>query len=277
MLMSHSEFSVRSANPDDVPRLVDIDVTSFHSVYADYPGGTNALRDELSEKFAHRLELLGGNWISVLEHNGQLAGLMMSCPTEKTPESFVSWEDTTDNGTLDTTYSPDGKNAYVVTLSVLPQASRAKEMLFVHQVGQGIKMGIEQYFFESRVPGLRAWTKREANRSGLDFISLEREQIHDFAEQYFQFTRTINGEEVPFDNLLRLYKRVGCELLKLVPDAYQDAPSMNYGVLCTYNLTDRLGEILPSKVARLKSARHAAGTLIRLAAHSEHLSHKMLE
>lgn len=270
--MLHSEFSVRPAKLDDVPGLVDIDMASFSSVYIDYLENSASLRSDLEEKFAHRLQLLGGDWTSVLERKGRPVGLMTSCPTSKEPESFISWEDTTDNGTLDTTYDPNGKNEYVVTLSVLPEGSQAKGMLFAHQIGQGLKAGFEQAFFESRVPGLYEWMKDEASQSELDFNSLSQEQVHSFAERYFGLTRNINGLEVPYDRLLRLYKELGCNLLKLVPNAYKDTPSMNYGVLCTYNFPDQLGEVIPSRLARQRSIRWMAGMALRSAAHSERIA-----
>lgn len=275
--MLRSEFSVRPANLDDVPDLVGIDMASFNPVYVGYPKKQASLRSDLEEKFAHRLQLLGGGWTSVLVRKGQPVGLMTSCPTSKTPESFISWEDTTDNGTLDTTYDPNGENLYVVTLSVRPKGSKAKGMLFAHQIGQGLKAGFEQAFFESRMPGLYKWMKDEASQSELDFNSLSQEQIHSFAEQYFGLTRNINGSEVPYDHLLRLYKTLGCNLLKLVPNAYKDTPSMNYGVLCTYSFPDQLGKVIPPRLAQHRSIRWMAGMALRSAAHSERVVQKIFD
>lgn len=267
-----SEFNVRNATQEDVPSLVAIDMATFNSVYASYATDPSSLRYDLEEKFAHRINLLGGEWTSVLERNGKPVGLMTSCPTSKTPESFVSWEDTTDNGTLDTTYDQNGKNLYTTTLSVLPEGSPAKGMLFAHQIGQGLRDDYTQAFFESRIPGLRSWVGTKHP----EVDALSKEQLDVLANEYFNLTNTVGETDVPYDRLLRLYHNMGCKLLKLIPNAYNDTPSMNYGVLCTYNFEEQLGNITSPKLAQHRSVRWLAGTALRAFAHSNLLTRKIL-
>jgi len=272
MLLNSSEFSVRSASAQDIPALVDIDMISFRKVYEEYPSDSDSLKAELVDKFTHRHEILGSEWTSVLEQRGEPVGFMTSCPTHKTPESFVSWEETTNNGTLDGTFNSEGDNVYVTSLSVLPKGTSAKGMLFAHQLGNSLKGGYKEAFFESRMPGLRNWLKSQCAQAGVEFETLAQEQVQSFAEQYFQLNETINPSELPHDRLLRLYKSIGCTLLKLVPDAYQDAESLNYGVLCTYNFEEQLGNIISSRIAKYSSIRKFAGYALRATSHSELMS-----
>jgi len=228
------EYSARGATFDDIERLVDVDMQAFEGVYKDY-GDREALRAELIEKFTHRLELVGSDWLRVFEKDGEIAGFMNCCPTSKTPEEFESWEKTTDNGTLETTYDPDGKNIYIVSLSMLPGVGEgARNMLFADQIGRMIEGGFERAFFESRLPGLAAWTQRQCKETGQVFEDLTTEEKASYAEQYFKATKEVKGKQVPLDRLIRIYSQAGCNFTRVVPDAYEDVPSMNFGAVGIY-------------------------------------------
>ncbi|HSX47604.1 MAG TPA: hypothetical protein VLF63_02410, partial [Patescibacteria group bacterium] len=155
--LEKSKFNVRDTSLDDIDELVKIDIESFKQVYDHYNQDEDSIRGELNAKFRNRYQKIGGKRITILEKNGEIVGFMASCPTEKTPEDFISWEDITDEGTLNNTYNKDGENVYVVTLSVLSSGTEGKSLLFAYQIGQAIKEGYKQAFFESRLPGLKQW------------------------------------------------------------------------------------------------------------------------
>jgi len=228
------EYSARGATMADIERLVDVDMQAFEGVYKDY-GEKEQLRQELVKKFTHRLELVGSDWLRVFEKDGEIHGFMNCCPTSKTPEEFESWEKTTDNGTLETTYDPNGKNIYIVSLSMLPGVGEgARNMLFADQIGRMIEGGYERAFFESRLPGLAAWTQRQCKETGQVFEDLTTEEKAGYAEQYFKATKEVKGKQVPLDRLIRIYSQAGCNFTRVVPDAYEDAPSMNFGAVGIY-------------------------------------------
>jgi hypothetical protein len=199
---------------------------------------------------------------------------MTSCPTSKDPEDFKSWEETTDNGTLHETYDPEGKNVYVVTLSVLPEGTPGKDMLYANQIGKMLEGPYNKGFFESRVPGFRLWAVKKARESGTRLKALSDEELDAYAEEYFT-TKIVDekGRQVPLDPLLRLYERIGCKLLKVVPDAYEDAPSLNYGVVCVYDgekLFD--GSDLPVKLPDNRLTRKVFGKLLQKASGSQRMT-----
>ena len=232
---SAPKFKLRYATPEDIDDIVDVDIRSFDSVYTGYGMDDATLRADLRQKFMGRLEKVGSEWMPVIERDGKIVGFMTCCPTNKTPEEFVSWEQTTDDGTLETTYDPNGKNVYVVTLSVLPEGSEAKNMLYANQIGRLIRDGYNTSFFESRIPGFRTWVKKTCKQTGEAFDQLDSTQLQDLAEAYYSKKKVnAKGKEVPYDRLLKLYDGIGCKFLKVVPDAYKDEPSMNFGVVCTY-------------------------------------------
>jgi hypothetical protein len=61
--------------------------------------------------------------------------------------------------------------------------------------------------------------------------SLTEAERYDFAESYFRSTRDVKGKQAPLDPLLRIYDQIGCTFLRVFPDAYEDAKSMNFGVV----------------------------------------------
>lgn len=265
------QYRVRPATRDDIDDIVEVDLRSFNRVYSGYDQVQENLREELREKFIGRLNLIGGDWMPVLEFGDRIVGFMICCPTSRKPEEFVSWESTTDNGTLRTTYDPDGRNVYVVTLSVLPQGSAGKDMLFAYQIGRILRDGYDLGFFESRLPGLRAWVlASHCDGSESVLAGLTPQQRARCAAEYFEKTEQVRDRTVRYDRLIRLYERVGCKPVRLVPDAYRDGPSLDFGVVCVYDgsvLFD--GSVFPVRLPRTRLTRWALGMAMHHAARSE--------
>jgi hypothetical protein len=264
------EFKSRGATEADIERLVDVDMHAFESVYRNYGMSKEELRADLIEKFRGRLEMVGGDWMRVVEKDGIIAGFMTCCPTSKSPEDFESWEKTTDNGTLKTTYDPDGKNVYVVSLSMLPGVGEgARNMLFADQIGKIIEGGHERAFFESRLPGLGAWARRECREQGTEFDALSKAEQKELAERYFATTKTVKGKEVPIDRLIRIYTGAGCKFTRVVADAYDDAPSMNFGAVGVFE------NPLPKAVRNNRLVGKIVGKSVQMLAKSHWLMQKV--
>jgi hypothetical protein len=192
----------------------------------------------------------------------------MSCPTSKDPNDFSSWEESTDNGTLRSTYDPKGKNAYIVSLSMLASGSAqlGQNMLFGSMLAEFIKEGMNIAYFESRVPGFRTWVKKYCRENGEKLEDLNSFQLNQLAQEYFVLRRVKeNGETVPYDRLLALYQSNGCKFLGIYPNAYQDEQSLNYGVLCVYE------NPIPRNIRKSPILRGIASVAIRKAAKSHKL------
>lgn len=261
---------IRRASFNDLDNLVEVDIKSFDSVYREYEVDEETWKDDLMRKFAGRLHKVKP-WVDIFERDGEIAGFMTSCPTNKRPEDFVSWEDTTDDGTLETTYDPNGERIYVVSLSMLPSGSEVKgqNMLFAHQIGRFIRKGYKEAFFESRMPGLLSWAKKYCKDNEVDFNNLTNEQTDVLAQQYFGLKKEIDGKEVPYDRLLRIFASVGCRFVKVAPNAYNDRASMNYGVVCVYD------NPLPDFLRNNRIARNVVGGLLQLIARSPYITKKI--
>jgi hypothetical protein len=269
------KFGVREATLADIPDMVDIDMRSFSKVYENYGQDPEEQRAVLTEMFTNRYLLMGSKFMPVVTQRGEdgkdkVVGFMTSCPTSKDPADFVSWEDTTNNGKLDTLYDPNGKNVYVVTLSMDPdvKGQRGQNLLFVQQVGTMVREGLDLAFFESRVPGLRTWVNSQCKAEGRDISTLTEAEKGAYAERYYGLTRERNGKKVPYDPLLKVYAGFGCNFEKLLPDAYKDEPSMDFGVLCTFD------NPTPKWTQKSKFMRNMIGGAIKAVTKSSYLSRK---
>ena len=265
-----AQIITRSADMSDVVNMVDVDLRAFSSVYGGYDKNEDELRAELTQKFANRIELVGGQYIKVAERDGEMVGFIACCPTSEDPEDFRSWEKTTDNGTLNETYDPNGKNLYIVSLSMIPRGSSelAQNMLFGSILSELVKGDFDLAYFESRVPGLRRWMRSEARRTGQDFQNLNDEQKDAYALQYFNLKKEKNGKMVPKDKLLEIYDSAGCRFVDIYKYAYQDELSMNYGVLAIFD------NPMPERARRIPIVRTMASLAIRQAAKSNYLMEK---
>jgi hypothetical protein len=270
ILKTEKDFSLRPATGDDMSALVSADMQAFRSVYKFQDMSEDELAADLLTKFEGRYEKLGGFWMQVLENQGKIVGSITACPTRKTPEDFTSWEDTTDNGTLETTYDPDGKKLYVVSLSVLPEASavNGQDMLMANIIGKIIG-GDYQAYFESRMPGLKKWMLNQCRADGVKLADVSPEDIQAYSEKYYTSTIEVEGKARSIDPLLRMYQEIGCKIVKLVPDAYQDTLSMNYGAVCVYDSP------LPTLVKSIPFVRRAIGSSISAVSHSNYLTRKL--
>ncbi|MDQ3123646.1 MAG: hypothetical protein M3Q14_03105 [bacterium] len=255
-------FLPRAAKREDVEQMVEIDLVAFGAVYRDYELTAEELRADLKNKFLERYEILGGDWMQVLEdETGKMCGFMICCPTSKQPEDFVSWEDMTDGGTLASTYDPDGKQLYVVSLSMLPEGSKydGQDILYLNLLGKMVENGIGRAFFESRLPGLRSWVKKQCRKEDRNPEDLSEDEKLEHAKSYVNLRKTVDGKSVRHDQLLRIFEDFNAEFVKVAPDAYQDKPSMNFGVVCV------IKNPLPERIQEYRLPSILAGKFMRFA------------
>ncbi len=258
------KYTSRPATEMDIDKLVDIDMQAFSRVYAGYHQTPEELRADLTAKFQGRLEMLGGRWIRIAEKDGEPVGFTVACPTSKSPDSFESWEQTTDNGTLKTTYDPKGEYVYITSLSMLDGSGEvARNLLFANMLSEAIKGGYKSAYFESRLPGLQTWMKRESAQQGTTIDALSAEDQAEMADTYFNLKVTRNGKELPYDYLMRIYAQAGCKFVKLVPNAYADDPSLNYGAVGVFDIP------VPKPILKNRVARNVVGTAVGMLARSE--------
>jgi hypothetical protein len=142
-------------------------------------------------------------------------------------------------------------------------------MLMGNIIGKIITNNYRAYF-ESRMPGLKRWVLKECRAQGVHISELTTEDLTEHSERYFNTTIDANGKQRSIDPLLRMYQDMGCEIVRLVPNAYQDALSMNFGAVCVFK------NPLPKWVRKVPLLRRTIGSMVSLVSHSNYLTRKLV-
>lgn len=243
---------VRPATPEDIHRLVEIDFECFDDAYREDPPSY----DELYERFATRQQVIG-DLLVVGEVDGQVEGSMACQVTDKHVDDFTSWEESTDDGYLTNTHDPDGRYFYVVNLAVTERGSEVglSDLLVANLYGSFLEQRKESVLLLSRIPELNQWLVE----NGIDFENLNPEEQDEVVAEYVNATTVSDGKEVAYDRILRRMIRQGSTPVKPIRNGFQDPPSHNYGVLCTYE-----GPV-PLAIRRNRLASKMAGKALKFA------------
>lgn len=227
--MSKNQIKVRKIALSDIDGVIEVELNRYKVLYDEFP----EKKDGLKEMFQTRFKI-AGDWSWVAIQNEKVLGFLSAQPTDKEPEDFVSWEVSTDNGTLTNTFKADCKNVYVVNLDVLREGTKSGAQFMLMSVlgAKAIKTNKNKLFFESRMPGFREWVFTEQNTSQPEWDSLSIEKQLELANAYKNSTIIKNDKKVRADRLLRFYEREGFALSDVVPNAFQDGESLNFGVVC---------------------------------------------
>lgn len=220
---------VRDASIEDIGRLAEIDLLMFENAY----GSGKPEVESVEEMLTHRLEnVMGSNGAMIVcEVDGVIEGFATYFKTGKLWDDFKTWEDMTNEGTLDEVVDPESRYAYVANMTVTPKGSeqRAMQKIMARMFAEAIREDIIYGFFVSRIPQFTQWL----NERGVDFKETAEEELDSLAHTYITETRVSpkNTEKVePYDYELRTYQRAGFEMGKLVKGGFSDEESLNYGV-----------------------------------------------
>ena len=221
------EIKIRLATPQDIERLVEIDLECFEDAYRDDPPSF----EEMRERFDSR-QRIAGELMLVGEVDDKIEGTMACQATDKEIEDFTSWEETTDNGYLTTTHNPDGRFFYVINLAVTPRGSEVNlsDFLVTNMYGRFVEQRKEATLLLSRIPDFSKWLEE----NNIEFDSLDPTEQDLLATGYLSATKIVEGKEVTYDGILRRMIREGSKPVRAVREGFQDPPSHNYGVLCIY-------------------------------------------
>lgn len=215
------KISTRKATIDDIDRLADIDLLLFKSAYGEGLPEKQEVVDTLVKRFNNNPD-----WMFVVELDGVVEGFTSAFKTATPPKDFVSWEESTANGTLDNKVNPDGKYVYVTNLTIKHEAVElgGEEMLLANLFANGIEDGADYGYFVSRMPYFKRWLDQEAETTNRD-----EKHLYELAEEYFNLR---NEEGKRQDKQLRMYEGFGYKLERVVENAFSDAASMDFGVIC---------------------------------------------
>ncbi len=232
---------VRVATHDDIDRLVEIDLLCFDDVYGDQPPTSEDVHVMLTDRLNAAGELM-----VVGEVGGQVEGFMTCQITDKGPEDFITWEETTDNGHITGTHNPDGSSLYIVNMTVTPVGSEAGigDMLIANMYGRFIERRKDSAQLLSRIPQFSKWLLEQE----VEFSGLTEAEQDALAEDYIHATKPgKNGKPILYDGMLRRYGYAGAKPVKVIRNGFPDPVSHDYGVLCV--VENPLGRARHNRVA----------------------------
>jgi hypothetical protein len=235
------KVKIRHAKLSDMARLAEIDISLFEKAYGEELPDEVELQEMLTQRFNNNPE-----WMFVSELNGEVEGFVSAFRTSVPIEDFVSWENSTADGTLNGKVDPNGKFVYVTNMTIKHEAVvlGAEEMLLANLFANGIKDGIEYGYFVSRMPHFGRWLKANGVK-----VPENKSELNQLANQYFDLKEE-DGKRL--DPQLRMYERLGYKLKRVVADAFKDQASLDFGVLCKAYvppINESLKKIKPLRVA----------------------------
>lgn len=254
---------VREASPEDIPRLVEIDLECFEDIYEQDPVSPEEIYAMLETR-----QSIAGNLMVVGEIDGRIEGFMTCQRTDKDVTQVRNWAETTNDGTLVGTHIPEGKNFYIVNLTTTKRGSDydLSDQLIARLYGRFLEIQGEEALLLSRIPQFSQWVLEQ----GIDFESLSAEDQDTLAESYIHATKRVDGRERLYDGMLERYARSGARPEAVLRDGFGDPASHNYSVLCVVD------NPLPERLKRSRVISKLAGVTLRLAANHPRVIQKLL-
>jgi hypothetical protein len=251
--LGSNKVTVRHAQAGDIDRLADIDLLLFDKAYGTDKPDKQEVVDMLTQRFNNN-----PGWMFVAEMNGEVEGFVTAFRTDKPIEKFVSWEDSTADGTLEGRVVPDGDYVYVANMTIKHEAveNGAEEMLLANLFANAIRDGVDYGYFVSRMPYFKRWLQK--SMSDETIAGLSDEQKMALATEYSELRRDDNKRE---DAQLRMYEGFGYRLVRLVANGSKDDASLDFGVVCKADIppqNQKLKQIKPVRVAMSKALRQIA-------------------
>lgn len=247
-----NQTTVRDVEQSDIGGLVDVDIECFSDVYENNPPVWNEVYEMLESRRqnAQGLMLIG-------QVEGRAEGFMTCQRINKSENEIVSWDDTTNYGTLDNTHQPDGKTFYVVNLTVTGKGSEHNlgDLLIGEMMKRFVESHTDQAYLLSRIPQFQEWLKQ----NNIEFDELTVSEQDELVNSYVFMTKEVNGKQVLYDGMLRRYASFGVKPVKAMRDGFKDPLSHDYSVLC------RLDNPLPAYIRKNKIVSKIAGKAIRTA------------
>ena len=202
------KIKIRQARIEDIPEILSVEKTTWGEEAA-------ATREMLDS----RLRIFPEGTL-VAEVDNKIVGIVVTerVNYDSQKDSF-SWYEITDNGYIKNSHIPKGDTLYGVDLSVLPDfqklgiGSKLLETIAKLAIKYNIKQGM--------LGGRMVEYYKHANKiSPEEYINLS--------------VKTEKGVK-PIDPEIYFYKRAGLEIVKLLPNYFEDPESFNYGVLLRWS------------------------------------------
>lgn len=178
-------------------------------------GGISKEVTATTEIMRKRIQI-SSDWFFVAEREGEILGYISLQPTDKEISDFVSWEDSTDNGTLERTFDPKGSYVYGVALTTSKKATglNLSDKLFAEAGKKVISERKKMAYFSGRMPKYHRYKDKLT------------------PQEYYNKKIELNRKLVALDPQIRMYESFGLKRVRLVKDGFKgDTESCGYSVI----------------------------------------------
>jgi hypothetical protein len=209
MIGGHLVIRVRLMEANDIYRCVEIENSAW----------VDPLAKEYSFTNKHFEESIAVNPDGqfVVENNGLIVGFTNTqrINYDQEKSQIKNWAEICNKGFISTTHVPNGDTVFGINLSF------SKEAPFL---ASGKLLGhVATYIIKNRLKGIVLGGR-------LPFYHKYANQMT--PEEYINAKRK-SGK--PLDPELHIYKKAGCQPVKVIPNYFPDSESLNYGVLLIWN------------------------------------------
>lgn len=207
LLSAMGKVIIRNVSEDDLDDILRID----KEVYGNISQEVTSNKEKMSSRIS-----IGKEWFFVAEVAGKVEGFLSLQPTNKPIEKFISWEDSTDDGSIKRTYKENGKYVYGIALTISKSARGLgiSELLFKEAAKKMIKNKKRLVYFSGRMPGYYKYKNKMK------------------AKEYYDSKIKKNGKLLPLDPQIRMYESYGLKRVRLVKEGFKgDNESADYSVV----------------------------------------------
>lgn len=169
------------------------------------------------EKLESRMAIFPQGFI-VAKIDNKIKGVTTSQITNYDLSTDKTWNEITDNGTINKTHNPNADSLYVVSVGVSSdsQGKGIGGKLVAAQIELAKKLNLKRVLLGARVPGYNQYCADNKEVSVEDYLKLKDEK----------------GEAV--DSEIRFYERQGFTPVKVISNFESDVASGDYGVVMVW-------------------------------------------
>jgi ribosomal protein S18 acetylase RimI-like enzyme len=198
------KVKIRQAKIEDIPRILFVEKEAW--------GQGKSASEEM---FESRIRTFPEGTL-LAEVNSKILGVVVTEIVDyDLQKDAYTWREVTDNGFIKNSHKPTGNTIYGVDLSVIPSFQRlgvGRKLL--ESIGKlAVRYNIKQGMLGGRIPGYHKYSGEMS------------------VEEYVFATIKKENSAKPLDPEISFYRKAGLEIVKIIPDYFEDPESLNYGIL----------------------------------------------
>ena len=209
-MFEENEIKIQQTKIDDIPKILEVEKATW-----------GEKRAASSDMVKSRIEIFPEGTLIALVNNNLVGFISTQIVNYDLEHDSPSWYEITDNGFIAKTHNPHGDTLYGVNLSVHPewQNRDVGKKLLKSVIEFGISINLKQGLLGARVPHYYKFADKIKIE---DYVNICKQKVED--------NISLN-DNIPPDPELLFYLKCGLQIVKVIPNYFEDPESLNYGVL----------------------------------------------